>query len=399
MSRGGIVHSSALAVACCVATTPGCRFFDESLLSTVDAGPADAHVPDAPQPGDAGPSADADAGPPCDLAHPPPRPPGADDGDDAGELVFVLHHFDFDQADDRWRAIGWDLDGLCSDPPEPVVECLAPASDVPEIDGERGIDNAVGHNLFDLLIAGFPGLRDDLRTQEWGHGAIVLRIRGWNGLDDDPRVDVTFTQSIVGTPPLPDGGPPDISGYELRSGDFPTHPNWDGNDWFWVRNSTFIGRDTEQPRIRMDNAYVADRTLVLDLPDRVPITFHGTTRSIAVYLTDAVVAGRIAGDLSGFESVTVGGRWPVSDMLGTLPQAGVCVGSTMYRAMEALTDLAADIRAVPDTGGDGVVCNAVSVGLGAQGTAGRIAGLVDTHDELVNGCELMMMDASVPDGG
>lgn len=368
----------------------GCRVFDESLIedagSSSDAGARDAGAADVP-------TEPSDAGPGCDLARPPPRPPGEDDGVEGGELVYVFHHLILDQGDERWRAIGWDLDGICSDPPDPAVECHAVASSaIPEIDGDNGIDNALGHNLLGLITVAFPDIEMTLSGHEWGHGSLLIRIRGWNREDDDPRVDVTFTQTVVGTTPLEDGSAPEIDPADILNGVFPPRPSWDGNDYFWVRNGSFFEGDLERPRIRIDNAYVNDRVLVLHFPDRVPIIFNDQEGALVVQFTDGHLAGRIREDLSGFEWATFGGRWPVADLLATLPTAGFCLGSDDYRRIQRITDLTADVRTLPGTGGPGTVCDAISGGLVGQGTRGRIAGGLSTHDAIIDKCA----DAGTP---
>jgi len=395
---GSSTRGRVLLVALSCTVLGGCRFFDESLLEGLDggAGEVDAGAPDAPSDG----SPVLDAGPGCDLTRPPPRPDGEDDGEDVGELFFVFHHFTLDQSDDRWRTIGWDLDGICSDPPEPRTECRAPSPRAPvEIDGVGGIDNALGHNLLDMLLGALPEIQETLTGHEWGHGSILIRVRSWNGRDDDPRVDVAFTQTIAGTPPLPDGGPPPVTSEDILNRDFPPRPNWDGNDWFYARNASFFEGDLERPRIRVDTAYVADRVLVIDFPNRIPIVFNDPNGSLVVYMTDGHLAGRIADDVSGFDWANFGGRWPVADLLGTLPMAGFCEGTRDYRALEAITDLAADLRAVPGSGGSDAVCNAISGGLSGQGTRGRFAGLLDAYDAVPDKCAGMMMDGGVPDAG
>jgi hypothetical protein len=376
----------------------GCRAFDETLLYEEDAS-RDAGANDAPS-GDRAMPPPQDAGPGCALERPPPRPPGEDDGVDMGELVFVFHHLTLNQADGLWQTIGWDLDGLCTMVVADPVECVPASPSAPvTTDGEGGIDNALGQTLLSLLITGFPDIEMTLNGHEWGHGSLLIIVRGWNREDDDPSVDVAFTQTLVGTPPLADGGAPSIDPNDIVEGRFPARPTWDGNDWFWVRNASFFEGDLAQPRIRVDNAYIADRVLVMDFPDRVPIVFNDQEGAFVVQFTDGHLAGRIREDLSGFEWGEFGGRWPVADFLATLPLGGFCVGTEDYRRIERLTDLAADLRAVPGTGGAGAVCDAISGGIAGQGTRGRIAGVLDTHDDIVDKCATMSMDAGIADGG
>lgn len=381
----------ALGLAGVLTLAAGCRVFDESLLLA----PPDAGT-DAPESG----TPDVDAGPGCELARPPERPAGADDAGDAGEHLFVLHEFVFDQRDERWRTIGFDLDGLCSYGDPPAVECLPPAmSAPPETDGEGGRDNALGHQILSLLLFAFPDLEQRLDGQRVGHGSVLLRLTGWNGRDDDPRVHVAFSQTVIGTPPLPDGGIPVLDEEAILDGDFPAPPRWDGQDWFWLRTSNFLDGDLARPRVYDDNAYVSGRVLVLRIPDRFAFTFRNRSQAFVVFLTDGVVAARISDDASGFDWVQMGGRWPVTDLLAYLPHGGICVGSEYYRMIERVTDLAADVRAQPGTGevGGTVTCDAISGGLTMIGTRGRFAGFMSIHDEIPNACA--ELDAGVPDGG
>lgn len=369
-----------------------CRVFDASLVE-------DASRSDAGTSLDGG--ADADAAPACELERPPPRPEVADDPDeDVGEVVFVLHDVTLNQEDERWRTIGFDLDGLCSEPPDPVVECRAPSpSAPPEIDGERGIDNALGHYVLSLVLFAFPELEVGFSGQMNGFGSMLLRIRDWNGRDDDSRVNVTFAQTIYGSPALPDGGAP--APLPDPPGDAwpPPSPRWDGQDWFWARATSFLDGNPERPLIADDNAYVSDRVLVLRLPERLPIVFSGEDRSIRVHLTDATIAARISDDAARLDWARMGGRWPTLELLATIPSTGICPGTEDYERMRRVTDLAADVRERPGSGGPDVVCDAISIGLNADGVRARIGGLTTLFNALPNRCELLASDAGMPDGG
>lgn len=364
--------------------------FDASLL---DAGEGR----DVLVPPDAG-APDADT---CMHSVPPPRP-DVEDAPDVQEIVFALHDLVLDQREERWRTIGFDLDGLCSDPPEPIVECLPESiSAPPEIDGVGGIDNALGHHLLDLLLFATPDFSADLeRNARIGVSTPILRVRHWNGTPNDPEVEVAFTQSVVGTPALPDGGPPALEipprGYDYDDGgNAPPLPQYDGNDWWWVRHDTFLDGDPDRPRVRDDRAYVAGGVLVVTLPDRFPIHFAGSTRTFTVVLTDAWITGTLRDDGRVLENAVLGGRWPVVDLIDTLDSAGICPDQTEYGIVVRVTDFAADVRADPRSVGPGVVCDAISVGIGATGASSRIAAIVDTFGT-PNACAAR--DAGTRDG-
>ena len=373
--------------------TSGCRAFDESLL--------DAGAPDA-------------AGGGCELARPPDRPT-ISDGADVDELIFAIKDVVLDQRDNRWRAIGYDLDGLCSDEPDPVVECLPPAvSGPPEIDGERGIDNTFGHNLVPILLAA----RSDFQTratsgQNQGLGALLLIVRGWNGERDDPRVEGILSQTVFGSAeavaePIDEI---DVSDGMLRiNGELRPIPRWDGDDHFWVRSDGFLEGDISQPRLRDDNAYVADGTIVLRLPDRFPLVLGGDQTGVEFVLSDVVFTAELSADGRRIESAVLAGRWAIFDILAAIELAAICPGSSDYFTLMRLLDLAADIRGVPGTGGPRATCNAISLGLLFEvGAVATIDGLRDGF-ELPSPCldggvgdagpvDAGMPDAGVPDGG
>ena len=368
----------------------GCNAFDGSLL------PSDAGLPDT-GPADSGPY---DGGP---SRQPPPRPTVGDGPDMFPTLDFFLKDVVLKQDGDAWRGIGFDLDHLVSQGDMPVVECVPPKRTArPELDGDEGIDNAFGHVLFPLVNLVVPDIDMTARQSEQeGLGAIAVRIRGYNGLADDPRVDVTVAQTVVGTTGGPDDTMPpaiDINDFVayLPDGSTAPLPAWDGNDWFWVREESFAAGDETRPRIQDNNAYVADHQLVMHLPDGVEIVLPGPMQGVTAVLTNGLVVGRIADDFTSFGPVVVGGRWPVNALLETAQALGVCVGDTQFTILTQQLDTIADIRATPGTGGADVPCDAISIGVTFMGFLGRWAALTPGQP-LPNQCELRMMDCGVSD--
>jgi hypothetical protein len=362
-----------------------CDVYDPSLLQQGDGG-TDA--------GDAG-----GAGEVCELTRPPARSPADAEGEDAGEVLYALRDVVIDQQSGRWETIGFDLDGICSEPPDPKVSCKPPASGASgEVDGVGGIDNSVGHNVFPLVQLAIPDLQDVAReNQAAGIGAVLLRIRGWNGEDNDPRVDVTVTQSALGTA-SEDGSRPElvIDGTDatLPDGGQPPPPAWMGDDYWWARSETFVGGNAERPRVRDDTAYVAKGRLVVALPERVDIIFAAQQQGVLVRLTDARLTADFSDDRRRLERVIVAGRWSVNDLLDTAEAVGVCQGSEIYDLVFGQLMRSADVRSRPGTGGPNVECNAVSVGVEFSGYRGHFGGIMDAP-ELPNACELKMDDGGV----
>lgn len=373
----------------------GCTVYDPSLVAVdaaVDA-PFDAGRRDASAAAcDAG-----DAGS-C-LARPPPRPAGADT-DGGSELVFALRHMQLNQAGERWRTIGYDLDGLFTVPPDNTTECTPITGSAIQTDGTGGTDNAFGHSITPLLLAAMPTLADDVQSyQDLGIGAILLDVTGWSGLDDDPRVHVAVSQTVYGTPSLADGGVidaavPDGGPFLADGGSFVPLPAWDGNDDWWSRDDSYFMSDPTRPRIYDDNAYVAGRTIVVALPDARDIHFSGAAQGVTLRLTDAVLTAHVAPDGRTVDRAILAGRWARDDILDAVQEASVCPGTMNYALLVSLLDGDVDIRSMPGSGGASVHCDALSVGIAFDGVVAHLVGLA-----LQQAPSSYCVDAGAPDAG
>ncbi len=232
-----------------------------------------------------------------------------------------------------------------------------------------------------------------------GVGTLLVTIRRWNHQDNDPQIDVVVTQSVFGTPGTPDGGVPDVaidgSVGTLPDGGMLPYPAWDGNDWFWARTDNFLGGDMSRPLVEDDNAYVANRQMVVTLPDGVQqILSSDAMAGLLVKMTDAHSVGTISADESRLTNAIVAGRWSLIDLLATSNSLGVCSGSIQFAILSAQLNRFADVRRTPGTGGPGVKCDAVSIGVEYTGYRGRVAG-VALGRPLSDQCS----DGGVPDGG
>jgi hypothetical protein len=338
-----------------LAWATGCQVYDPSLVE-----------------GDAGGSGE------CDLRRPPPRP-DVEDGDDGMEYVYGLREVVLDQSGEAWREIGYDLDGLCTTSESFATECVPPGRPRPPTDGNEGIDNTFGDRLFPLVDLTVPGLQQTARAAQDEGKLPALRMRGWNGEPDDPRVDVAITNAIFVVPAAPDGTVPEFEIREFFAHDPDTGerllPEWDGTDYGFFRDETFFEGDPDQPLLRDDNAYVSNRTVVARLPERVEILFPAQEVGVLVRLTDATAVGTLSEDLQTIDDVVVAGRWSVLDLLSTAENVGVCRGTDNYRILSSQLDTIADIRSMPGSGGEGVRCDAVSMGVAFRGYRMRWGGL------------------------
>lgn len=347
---------------------------------------------------------ETDAGPPveaCDGKAPPERP-AMPDGDDTESYYYGLRFVQLDQ-EEEWRNIGFDLDGRCTVEPTFDTECRPPMRSQPPSDGNDGIDNTFGSDLFPLVDIAIPNLQTSAHGADAEGTMPALRLRGWNGEDDDARVDVTITTAIYAVPADPMTG--DIPTFDVvnnkpQVGGEPFLPLYDGtgSDYVFLRDDTFFEGDIDRPLIRDDNAYVSGRVITARLPDRFELNFPSMVASLRVTLTDGVLTARISDDGMQLEDVQVGGRWGLLDLLATAENVGLCRDNPQYGILEGQLDRIADVRAQPDTGGEGVLCDAISAGVSFTGYRLTFGGLVE-GPPLQNVCASMMTDGGVPDAG
>jgi hypothetical protein len=279
---------------------------------------------------------------------PPPRPSGADSQVE-GPFVYAVRRLDF-AGGEWWRRTGRNLDGFCTQSEADESECLPPDPAAGYLaDGEGGIDNAFG--LAVLENDGLPGgpLALDAPYRS-GVGVPLMVLRGWNGENDDPRVELGFLTSVRIVPGAgaagADGGLVDAGAAPPGAGDWRVgdvaHPGAGG-----------LG-DDDRPEVRARNGYVFNRQLVADFPP-APFDIAG------MRLTDVRVTARIDPSDVLLRDVTVTGRWARQHVVEQLDS--LCYGPDERAWMTSLLDQAVDVRTVPGTGGDGVECDAWSVGL------------------------------------
>ena len=330
-------------------------------MNEPDTSVADAGM-DAPTDGG---TEDADAGVDtgCNPRRPPEKPDVADD--DGERIVFALKDIQFDQRPDRWQRVGYDLDGVCTTLMAPTTLCVPPMNLAPLTDGEDGVDNALGRDIMAQIFTVAPTVELLARERmEQGQNAVIIRIDGWNHQDDDPTVTAVMGQSL-----------------RAERDDMNPLPQWDGADRWVVSSADFADDNENMPSIADDLAYVRDRVLVMKFPDRSPITFPWTGNVLQVKLTDMVLTGRISEDEQMLEEVIMAGRWSLTDMAMSLTQAGICPLSSERILLDSALQRAADIRSDPGTGGDGVICDAISAGLGMTGYVALWQGLDRAPDE------------------
>lgn len=377
-------------VALAVASAPGCKVFDDSLLPSegTDAGPVNTGCTNG--------------------SNTEPPPPAADtNGPSMAEpIVFALNEAVLNDA-----TAGLNVDGLCTDTDGPwgclPEKQLGKANPNPILDFDsQGSENQFSNKIFAIVNVGFGAQDLQLTSQTAeakGYGNPIIEVRDWDGDGNDPRVTVTVTQAVFGvrgatkpdicvvntanggvphekdpttgcSPPGPEIPPLDVV---VGTDSIETYdPGWDAGDiWFWVRSDTYLTPDITQPTVVDDQAYITDWSLVVHLPDNVLFKLVGEGQAVQAKLTDAVAVGKIKQDLSGTEpgAILVAGRWSIVALLETAGSVGICPGNTLYNSAFSLLSDAADVRSTPGTEAEDIKCDALSMGIKFTGYRAHIA--------------------------
>jgi hypothetical protein len=363
---------------------------------------------------------------------PPDRPAESDPpGEHVGPFVFALHDVVLNQQGGAWREIGYDLDGYDTVSNASAVthghECVPPREhnrqpdygwaeahppNVP-LDGEQGIDNVFGGQLFPFVESTlqvlsstdepnlpfddpdvtFEGLVRD--NHQAGRGTWLLVLHDWNGQPNDRAVTAAFARAAAGTPCADvDEVTYDTESHQLvmaSDGTTPASPPaWDGNDCYWIHEDDVVITG-ESFAYWVDNAYVADGTFVMPLGDLWPgLDLSAGPVAMSMRLLGAVLTARIEGIGSAsprLEDITIAGRWSLTNLGQTARHLGICPHSGEQLILTQLLDRQADLRANPDDPHFlDQPCNAISLGLLFEGgTLASLAGGDDLADSAVQG--------------
>lgn len=314
-----------------------------------------------------------------------------DEGTDVPDFWVALRDVLLNQDNDRWRDIGYNIDGRCtsaSNAPT-TTECVPVEGRPHEIDGTEGVDNSFGHNLFPLLNLAFEGLDATAIAAELrGLGNPLIRVRGWNGTRNDNRVQIVLTQSVFATPSNAGALPSVfIDGSTAYTDEAHTivapDPIWDGTDFFWGRDDTFLDPeaadiDAANPLVVDPDAYVTDGILFTSIPDGTEILLVGDGLGTRVRLSGMVATADLGAlMIDGAESITVtiAGRWGYTDLLRTAESVGVCRDDPRYRTLQTALTGMQDVLLDPSSDAAGTLCDAVSLGITFEAFPANFGGI------------------------
>lgn len=315
--------------------------------------------------------------------------------EDSESIVFALNDIFLRQTAEMAARIGVDLDGTTTTGPDDAtcepraVDGEVVSQDV--VDGDMGIDNAIGVVLLPTTAAVLPCLEDNLAmTQGRGIGTIVLWVRGWNGLPNDANVNVVLTTAVDGTsedPSLVGFGANDPLNLVYLSGAQDVAapgPAWANQDAWFLDPVDFDDDETgvaslALPKAQQLDAYVTLGRLVVPLLDGTAfklIAGDGNLPSdgaMVVAVSGGVMVGDISEDHTRIERGLFAGRFSLEDLGATTPKIGMCaINATV---IGTLLGQFADIQRSPEKDGTGVECDAFSTGVTFNGVAGQVVGL------------------------
>jgi hypothetical protein len=326
----------------------------------------------------------------------PNRPPAStSSADDNESLAFALNDIFITPSAEMAARIGIDLDETNTTGPidascePPTVDGEVTGQAV--VDGEKGIDNAIGAILLPTTASALPCLEDNLAlTQGRGIGTILLWVQGWNGLPNDASVTAMLTTAV-------DGTSEDLSLIGFRGGDQVNlaymngppsvqapDPAWDSEDSWFLDPVDFEADESGQPsldlpKVQQVDAYVSFGRLVVPLLPGTAFKMIAGDGSLASDgdMTIEVNVGYMMGDISEdrtrLEGGLFAGRLSLQRLAQITPRIGLCDFDA--EIMETLLSQFADILGSPAADGTGAECDAFSVGVTFNGIAGQIAGL------------------------
>lgn len=311
----------------------------------------------------------------------PERPAAETSSDaDATEATFALYNFSLDQTGTRWRRLGLDLDGFDTASIEGEAECLA-ANGSPQLDGDKGIDNSFGQHVLPALVNLISCMEDNIAlNQGRGLGTLLVQVRGWNGARDDSQIQVSIVSAVDGTS-LSDVDAPRWGGTDGASllqpqgqpVDAPA-PAWDGEDFFFVDPASLNEGDLAEPRIRVDDAYVAKGRIVMPIAAGTPLTFLTGPGSLSLAI-DGFLLADLSEDGQTLEKGLLAGRTAADDFIASLSPLGICEESFQESLVSLVRDNL-DLRADKAVGETTDPCSATGVSFTFEGMRARIAGSV-----------------------
>ncbi len=296
----------------------------------------------------------------------PPDPPSHGDG---GEIDFVVavHQVELGDTQGDAKTIGFDLDARCTcqgDGDSCFREAWATAD---SCDGPGGRDNAVGTLLpaLDPKLTGFGSAvwSEEAVRGDWG---LLLHVREYNGKEDDSQVRLDWLVPFHFSADK-EGG---------------THPAWDGNDAWPIRDSCLIDSDVLKPRMRDLHAYVTKGTLVAILPESTLVVTNG----FSLDLSGTLLTAKIVESPQGWQlqDGVLAARWKADAFLSQLDRMivlglNVCKDHPAYSTMKKR--ICAHVDIYSGVSSPTTPCNSVSMGMRFEAMPAKMGPVLPSSEQ------------------
>jgi hypothetical protein len=311
--------------------------------------------------------------------HPPTKPSGGTPATTPHNFAVRTLYLGTDRngtpdLNNAWKSYGFDLDGRVTTAQSTDVCTLYqnPKDKSAQIDGNDGIDNSFGENIWPQLAQIISNAETTINQSiQAGHFTVMTYVTGFDGTPGSMASATGLTGLLLAGgnyANLHDGGAP--------SWDLSTH---------WPISPSLLNGCTPaggcpagtdpltSASIQFNSAYQAGGTFVNGAPTNVSLTLSIAGQSLAINIQSALITfqptaggvtnGTIAGTIVANDLVT-----QIQAVAGSL---SVLCSPTVLNSVTNLILSAADI--VIDSSGNvsnmaGVPCNGISVGIGFDAT-------------------------------
>jgi hypothetical protein len=335
-------------------------------------------------------------------------PPGAPSGPkttSTSALNFAVHSLNLGDLNPKtgmpgdstaWQSIGYNIDGLITTATSTNV-CTIPMNKTPcstaacptQADGNGGIDNSFGGNLYDgLLVASVDMMASTTINTDINAGKFTLMF-------DVTGLDSTATQTATG-----------LTAQAFAGGAFPGTPSFTAKDnWPILGGSGLLSNMTApfKSKIQFTDSYIVNGTWVSGSPTTIPLSleFAGVTLTLDIIgaqvtfdhsMPNHAANGVISGAIDTTQLLTA-----IASIAGHVDPS-LCSGSTLKtveQTIEKFSDIVVNGTAVSNKAG--TTCNAISVGISfTADVIGQPKEIAPASCIKPNPCG---GDAGVPDGG
>lgn len=311
-----------------------------------------------------------------------PARPSADTSseNDSQSLSLAAYDIEMIQEGERWREVGYNLDGVETYGENGISSCNPPKPDAsPPEDGENGIDNQFGAKVTPLLKIVLPTALCEMAGSHFaGHGTFAATIEKWNGTPNDARLTAYISSAVHGLS-TPDGIEPDPSslswepleggdGFELLVDGEPARPPcFDGNDFFYPSSDDELMRPADAqgnrlPRVIDTEAYMVDNTIVARVPLGHSLTIMSLFRSLPARIGGGFIIATFDEDYERVAEGTLVGRFLQENIADVAPHIGAC-NETLLGPFRSIIGSSVDIMADPTRDHMNETCDAISIGI------------------------------------